>query len=165
MDTENNTMKALIVKLKQQFPHLEFVPGSRFAWSPGKSQVMYKDRADTSDGVAIWSLLHEVGHALLKHQSYQSDFELLSLEVEAWQKAGKLAKTHGYQINQDHIEDCLDTYRDWLYQRSTCPSCTSCSLQVDGQTYCCFNCGTTWHVSASRLCRPYRRLKQKETLV
>lgn len=158
-------MEAIITQLQVQFPGLNFKPGNRFAWSPANKEVMYKQSADTSDQMVVWSLLHEVGHALLEHQNYQSDFELLSLEVEAWEKAHLLARKHGYKIDPEHIQDCLDTYRDWLYQRSTCPACTNCSLQVDDRTYCCFNCGTSWHVSSSRLCRPYRRLKQKEALI
>lgn len=151
-------MDTLILKLQKNFPALAFSQGARFAWSPDKNQVLYKQTANEGDELAIWSLLHEVGHAMLNHNVYNTDFELLRLEVAAWEQAQSLASTYGYNIAPDHIEDCLDTYRDWLYQRSTCPSCTSCSLQTDKKTYNCFNCDTTWQVSSSRLCRPYRKL-------
>ncbi len=157
-------MDSLLAKLQLHYPTIGFKPGPRFSWSPANNQVIYKLDSEKSDKVAIWSLFHELAHALLGHNAYKSDFELLSLEAAAWHKAQELAKSHKYIISSDHIEDCLDTYRDWLYQRSTCPKCTSCSLQIDSKTYCCFNCGTTWRVSASRLCRPYR-LKQKEVLI
>ncbi len=157
-------MNAVLKQLKTTFPNLSFQPGNRFTWSPKTGQIIYKEDYLASDNIAIWSLLHEVGHALLAHQSYESDFELLSLEVAAWQKAQELAPKFGQVIDEDHLQDCLDTYRDWLYQRSTCPTCTSCSLQLDSKTYCCFNCGGSWRVSSSRLCRPYRR-KQKEILI
>jgi hypothetical protein len=77
---------------------------------------------------------------------------------KGWEKAKQLAESLNYTIDPDHIQDCLDTYRDWLYQRSTCPTCTNCSLQTNSRTYACFNCGTNWNVSSSRMCRPYRKL-------
>ncbi len=157
-------MDNLLVKLRSVYPSIGFEPGPRFSWSPAKNQVIYKFDYDTKDSMAIWSLFHELAHATLGHSTYKSDFELLSLEAAAWHKARELAQAYKYKVSADHIEDCLDTYRDWLYQRSTCPQCTSCSLQIDSKTYCCFNCGGTWRVSASRLCRPYR-LKQKEVLI
>jgi len=157
-------MDTLLAKLQTHFPNLTFQPGVRFSWSPVNNQVIYNKTADKDDVVAVWALLHEVGHGLLGHNRYHSDFELVSMELAAWQQAEKLAKRYGYSIDSEHIQDCLDTYRDWLYQRSTCPTCTSCSLQIDEHTYCCFNCGGTWRVSRSRLCRAYRR-KQKEILV
>ena len=156
-------MKPLLAKLRRDFPDLKFTAGTRFIWSPATSQVIYK-KSNLEEESAIWALLHEVGHAVLGHGKYSSDFELVKLESAAWAEAEKLAKRYGQQIDQDHIQDCLDTYRDWLYQRSTCPTCTVTSLQTDSKTYTCFNCGTTWQVSKSRLCRAYRR-KQKEILV
>lgn len=150
-------MDTLIDNLRAQFPTLQFKSGATFSWSPKTSEVIYKETA-VDDKVANWSLLHEAGHALLDHNSYDTDFQLLLMEVSAWSKAKELAKIFKLRIDDDHIEDCLDTYRDWLYQRSTCPSCTSCSLQTDSKTYSCFNCGTTWQVSRSRMCRPYRRM-------
>ncbi|OGL29576.1 hypothetical protein A3D14_01680 [Candidatus Saccharibacteria bacterium RIFCSPHIGHO2_02_FULL_47_12] len=155
-------MQSILAKLKQDFPALNFEPSQSFYWSPRTKKVFFKQVGST-DEVAIWSLLHEVGHALLNHQIYESDFELLNIEVEAWTKAQELAINYGYEIDQEHVQDCLDTYRDWLYQRSTCPTCLNCSLQIDSRTYRCFNCSTVWHVSSSRMCRPYRR-KQKEAL-
>lgn len=157
-------MKSLLTKLRRDFPSINFVAGERFVWSPATSQVLYKKSTTEDEEAAIWALLHEVGHALLDHGKYGSDFELVQLESAAWAEAENLAKRYGHLIDPDHIQDCLDTYRDWLYQRSTCPACTACSLQSDSKTYSCFNCGTTWQVSKSRLCRAYRR-KQKEILV
>jgi len=157
-------MDGILNNLRLNFPALAFRPGSRFTWSPKTGNIIYKEDSVSTDKIAVWSLLHEVGHALLSHNSYQSDFELLGLEIAAWDKAQELAPVYGVKIDADHVQDCLDTYRDWLYQRSTCPTCTSCSLQLDSKTYCCFNCGGSWQVSASRLCRPYRR-KQKEVLI
>lgn len=135
--------------------NITFVPAKSFYWSP-KDQTIHVDEAALNTEIGQWALLHEVGHAKLNHADYHSDFQLLALEVSAWQEAEKLAKSRGMQIDEDHIQDCLDTYRDWLYARSTCPTCRLNSLQVDTNTYSCPNCHTTWSVSRSRFCRPYR---------
>ena len=154
-------MHTLITKLPSDFHDLAFEPGIEFCWSPKTQTIIYiPDVDDTTIGA--WSLLHEVAHALLKHNSYNSDFELLHLEAAAWHKAAELAKTYGYQIDSDHIQDCLDTYRDWLHQRSTCPLCGTTSLQETARKYRCHNCGTSWTVTASRFCRPYRRLHKSK---
>jgi len=109
---------------------------------------------------ALWSLLHETGHALLGHTTYKADFELLQLEVAAWEKAKEIAKVLEITINNDHIEDCLDTYRDWLHKRSVCPNCTTQCLQQDDLShYRCYNCHTKWKVSTNRFCRAYRSSK------
>ena len=148
-------MDELIGKLSRDFPSLTFTAGDSFHWSPRQQQVFYIPNVIHER--ASWSLLHEVSHGLLGHQDYTSDFELLKLEVEAWDKALQLAATYDLTIKPEHIQKCLNTYRDWLHQRSTCPTCTNKSLQTDPKHYHCFNCDTTWKVSSSRFCRPYRR--------
>ncbi len=155
-------MDSLLPTLCAQFPQVTFQASDSFYWSPRKQLVHYSEKA-LEDVMGLWSLLHEVGHATLGHQSFSSDFELLEFEVAAWAKARILAQTYGLSISEDHIQDCLDTYRDWLYQRSTCPTCTSCGLQSDAKTYHCLNCDCTWQVSASRLCRPYRRTRSSSS--
>lgn len=148
----------LITRLQAQYPNLRFTYGERFYWSPETDEIIYKP--DVDDEQAAWSLLHETGHALLRHQSYQSDVELLRLEVQAWERARQVATDVGISIDEDHIQDCLDTYRDWLYKRSICPNCSAqCLQQDDFVHYRCFNCHTAWRVSASRFCRAYRSTK------
>lgn len=149
-------MQKLIETLQARFPELHFTPGQQFSWSPEAGEIIYKK--GVSGQKAAWSLLHETGHALLEHQSYQADFELLKLEVAAWEKAKQIAESIDVTIDEDHIQDCLDTYRDWLYKRSICPNCTTKCLQQDDHAhYRCFNCHTTWQVTASRFGRAYRR--------
>lgn len=156
-------MSDLLQKLKQDFPHINFVDSDSFYWSPRKQTVYYRDRTSNNKHTT-WALLHEVGHALLEHRDYQSDFDLLQLEIAAWEKARKLAEAYAEPIHEDHVQDCLDTYRDWLYLRSTCPKCTSSSLQINTSQYCCLNCNEIWTVSRSRRCRTYRRRTQKNQL-
>lgn len=151
-------MRQLLTKLQLRFPGLRFTAGDQFCWSPETSEIFYK--AGASGETAEWSLLHETGHALLEHKNYTGDFELLYLEVAAWEQARLLSEGLDISIDEDHIQDCLDTYRDWLYKRSICPSCrTKCLQQDTQQHYRCFNCHTTWRVSASRFCRAYRSTK------
>ncbi|MDQ3123673.1 MAG: hypothetical protein M3Q14_03255 [bacterium] len=149
-------MKRLLEQLREDYPIIQFVHGDAFYWSPIGRKVTY-DASSQQPGIATWTLLHEVSHGILGHTQYQSDFELVKLEVEAWSQAEKLAKHYDIVINHDHIQDCLDTYRDWLHRRSTCPTCGVISMQKDQKSYQCLNCNTNWQVSSSRFCRPYRR--------
>lgn len=146
-------MEALVRLLEKDFSHLTFKAATIASWSPGKKQVSY-----TSDGTieAAWSLLHEVGHALLNHNSYMNDVELLQKEAEAWNKAVEVAQRYGISISENHMQSCLDTYRDWLHKRSTCPTCEYHGIQPHTGLYSCLNCKSTWKVSSRRFCRPYR---------
>ncbi len=156
-------MKNLIHSCQQQLKRIGFNDSGSFYWSPQTKTVHYNSAAlDTEAG--CWALLHEAGHARLNHTTYLNDMGLLSLEVAAWQAAEELANGFGLGIDADHIQECLNTYRDWLYARSTCPTCEVNSLQVAETEYVCLNCSTQWFVSQSRFCRPYRmQLRDKKT--
>jgi hypothetical protein len=160
-------MEKIIKHLRDRFPTLEYKEGTTFYWSPKTNQVFYSKKSD--EPTSIWSLLHETSHALLGHTTYKTDFELLRLEVAAWEKAKQLSGELGIVIDESHIQDCLDTYRDWLYARSICPYCNNKSLQQsDLRHYQCFNCHAVWNVTPSRFCRAYRstkRAKQPTTLL
>lgn len=150
-------MHTLIKKLAASYPQFTFVPSASFYWCPETAEVFYDDAKFDQDS-SIWSLLHETSHALLGHTTYKADLELLQLEVAAWNHALILASEHGINIDGEYVQDCLDTYRDWLYRRSLCPGCGAQCIQIDSSNfYRCFNCHTRWHVSPSRFCRPYRR--------
>jgi len=149
-------MQELLIQLKADYPDIKFEEGDTFYWSPKKQTVVYAP-SSTQPDIARWSLLHELSHGILGHLNYSSDFDLMQLEVAAWQYAKKLAKYYDVQIDPEHIQDCLDTYRDWLHGRATCPTCGTVSVQKDPKTYQCINCQDTWNVSTSRFCRPYRR--------
>jgi hypothetical protein len=152
-------MDSLLEALRRDFPSLEFVEGSCFYWSPQSSQIFYSAAARDKQS-AGYSILHEVAHALLNHRCYTFDYELLQLEVSAWEHAKTIARRYRQDISDDYIQHCLDSYRDWLYKRSICPSCGSKSLQCnDASYYQCFNCHSRWHVASSKFCRPYRHFK------
>jgi hypothetical protein len=162
-------MDDLLTSLKHDYPTIVFTEGNSFRWSPGEKQIIYKTGGSKVND--SWALLHEVGHALLDHSMYNSDFELLKLEVAAWEKAQQIQTKYAIKIDPDHIQNCLDTYREWLYQRSSCPSCNNTCLQTSLTEYRCFNCHSIWKVTVARFCRPYRLLnssqnkKSPETIV
>jgi uncharacterized C2H2 Zn-finger protein len=143
--------------LKQDYPEVNFVAGQSFVWSPAKNQITYAAQPDNEEH-AIWALVHELAHYKLGHKKYKSDFELLKLETEAWSKANQLAIDYNQEIDQDHIQDCLDTYRDWLHTRAKCPKCGVVSMQRKDLNYQCFNCKTVWSVPKSPLCRIKKEL-------
>jgi hypothetical protein len=154
-------MLKLVRQLAADNPRLHFVAAESFYWCPETSEVFY-DMRRKADSSSNWSLLHETSHALLGHSSYRTDVELLHLEVAAWSHALAIAKDYNIAIDDDYVQDCLDTYRDWLYRRSLCPGCGIQSLQDDESShYRCFNCHSRWHVSPSRFCRAYRRAQHK----
>jgi hypothetical protein len=154
-------MEVFINQLISDFPELKFTAGQSHYWCPATGEVFYK-LSDPATRKDKWSLLHEVSHGLLGHTGYKTDLELLHLEVSAWDKARQLAAKYRLSINDDYIQDCLDTYRDWLYRRCVCPHCGTQNLQNDsGNSYQCYNCHTEWRVSASRFSRAYRRSAAK----
>jgi hypothetical protein len=143
--------------IQSDFPYINFTAGENFFWSPKDNKITYTShQMDATHGV--WALLHEVAHADLNHQHYLSDFELLQLEIKAWQHAKTIGKKYHIEIEHNHIQDCLDTYRDWLHLRAKCPKCTVISLQRPDSIYQCFNCKTTWQVPKSPLCRVTRQI-------
>lgn len=153
LKTENR--KRFIALVAKDYPQFKFTPGSQEHWSPRTNTITYSE--SEAPGELRYGLLHELAHALLGHDTYNSDFELLKLEVQAWDTAVKIGKKYGIKLDNDHIQDCLDTYRDWLHRRSKCPACGMHVLQKDSNSYQCFNCGTAWQVSPRRFARAYRR--------
>jgi hypothetical protein len=157
-------MQSLVKILTLRFPELTFRAGQHFYWSPENQEIVYSETTREKNKTAAWSLLHETSHALLGHKNYQNDFQLVSMEVEAWERAKQL--THELaldEIDENHVQDCLDTYRDWLHKRCLCPNCETRSFQTTAEQYSCHNCGAQWHVTPSRFCRAYR-LGTKDTV-
>ncbi|HSX35606.1 MAG TPA: hypothetical protein VLH84_01575 [Patescibacteria group bacterium] len=147
-------MEQLVSALRADFPQFSFAVGEIHCWSPAEGQISYQ--TDESP-LHMAGLLHEVAHAILGHRSYQSDLDLLQKEVAAWDKAAQLADTYHTAFDGNHAQNCLDTYREWVYKRSTCPSCSAHGVQQTTTSYHCLNCGGVWQVTAHRFRRPYRR--------
>ena len=144
-----------IADLKRDFPQFRFKAGKQDFWSPGAKTITYNSEVPLIK--LQYSLLHELSHALLGQQNFNNDFDLLKMEAEAWDRASQISPNYGLSINQDHVQNCLDTYRDWLHRRSRCPRCGVHVLQDNHGSYRCFNCQTRWSVTDKRFTRTYRR--------
>lgn len=144
--------------LRQRFPQFTFTKHEVFHWSPEK-KVIYFNPADLKKEAGLSQLLHELGHALCNHTTYSSGVQLIKIEVEAWRKAQEIAAEYDMTIEQSRIDHCLDSYRDWLHLRSTCPECSSVAVETDANFFHCFNCQQQWKVPSRQQTRNYR-LKQ-----
>lgn len=126
---------SLIQNLKRDYPEFRFCDGKKFAFRPPGTIVVgpMEPRFDLL-------LLHEMGHAILGHKSFKTDVGRLKMEAEAWDKAKELAPQYGVEIDEEFIQGELDTYRNWLYQRSRCPKCGLTRFQTPGNQYRCPQC-------------------------
>lgn len=147
----------LIEKLKQEYPEFHFKKSTQFLWSPSEKTIYY-----TASDMAYQLLLHELSHGILGHTTYTRDIELITMERDAWDTAGKIASSHNLSIDESLIESTLDSYRDWLHARSTCPKCTATGQQVKKFVYHCPACQHSWKVNEARVCNLRRTaLKSK----
>ncbi len=139
----------LLTKLKADFPAIQFKPGESFLWSPSE-RTLYYSPLDNEDSAAL--LLHELSHGLLGHNDYRHDITLVAMERSAWNRAVELGSEYGHTISDEVIENHLDTYRDWLHARSTCPNCSANGHQTEQYAYKCLACGHKWRVNEARIC-------------
>lgn len=148
---------SLVGKLQANFPQFQFHPGGEFRWSPKGNTIYYQPESQD-----LASLLHELSHALLEHQNYTRDIQLLSYEQAAWQYAKQnLSSIYDVTISSTQIEESLNTYRDWLHARSTCPQCNATGLQIKHHLYSCLACRSQWQVNDARICELRRVLIHK----
>jgi hypothetical protein len=139
----------LIKRLKEDFSDLTFVEEDHFSWAPNTKTVAFSP----SEPDAMERLLHELAHAKLDHHDYDRDIDLIAMERDAWQLAcTELSQKYEVPINTEVIETHMDTYRDWLHARSTCPHCTATGLQIGHRSYKCVACLKTWDVNEARVC-------------
>lgn len=137
-------------KVAADFPEVRMVRSDDFSWSPVEATVYAPPLRTATDRL---TLLHEVAHALLDHRHFARDIELLKLERQAWEYvAERLAPLYGLELDEGLVEDSIDTYREWLHARSTCPSCSQTGLQTGSRTYRCLGCDRTWRVNDARRC-------------
>jgi ribosomal protein L37AE/L43A len=155
-NTSASKVDTFIARLRHDYPDLAFIAGKQEHWSPKTNTITYN--SNQSYKQLCYGLLHELAHALLEHSNYGSDFELLKLERDAWELAEELGRKYGVRIDPNHIQNCLDTYRNWLHRRSACPTCNTHVLQRDPEFYHCYNCQTIWKVTSGRFVRPYRKM-------
>lgn len=153
--TTTHSTSWLIKKLSAAYPTISFQSSDHFAWSPSSRTVLY----DLSDKNAPFLLLHELAHALLGHRTYTRDIELVAMESAAWETAAHLLATDPELLpgallrpTDAIVQDHLDTYRDWLHARSTCPKCSATGYQTASRRYACPACAHQWRVNEARVC-------------
>lgn len=142
------SLSSLVATLKTRHPAFSFTEAEHFSWSPTEQTILYS----ATEPNARLLLLHELSHALLGHSEYRRDVELLAMETAAWEEARVRAKELGVEPDEDVAQDHLDTYREWLHARSTCPNCSANGYQIDALRYECPACTHRWRVNEARVC-------------
>jgi len=143
------SIDSLIKHLRVDYSQFSFELSDKFFWS-AKKQTVYFDQTDENSEAFC---LHELSHALLGHQGYERDMELIKMERDAWEYAmTELAPLYAITIDDEIVQGNLDTYREWLHARSTCPMCEATGIQTKQQYYSCLACGQTWRANEARLC-------------
>ena len=123
--------------------NLKFRSAKHFYWDSSKEVIYYsKDMLKTLEGKM--SLLHEIGHALLGHLDYKYDFELIKMEISAWDKSVTLAKLFNLQLDLRVIDENLKSYFKWLKKRQHCLICKENGMQLVNREYHCLNCSFSW---------------------
>jgi hypothetical protein len=148
--TTMSFIKELLLQLRKQYPHYNFVVGDDFRWSAASGTIFVASNAQAADAAYV---LHELAHAVLEHHDYNLDVELLRQESHAWDYAQQTFAPHyNVAISTNLIDNALDSYRTWLHARSTCPNCSQTGLQTKTSTYTCLNCRCSWHPNDARQC-------------
>ena len=122
-------------KIKANFPKYRLISGKKFAFRPPKTIVIGPE--EPQDELL---LLHELGHAILGHTDFKLDVLRLKMEAEAWEKAREMAPKYGIEVDEELIQDQLDTYRDWLHTKSKCKRCGLTRYQTPDGVYHCPRC-------------------------
>lgn len=144
-DNTTDGVRIFLEKVSQDFVQLKFKVGKKFAFRPPRTIFYTLNNNLSSTKVAgeneykIYRLrlLHEVGHALLEHRDYGLDLERVKMECAAWEKARELCRKYKVEFDEEFMETELDTYRDWLHQRSKCPICGLTRYQTSDGVYHC----------------------------
>lgn len=122
-------------QLEQDYPEFRLMVGKKFAFKPPRTVMI-----GPKEPFFRLLTLHEFSHAILGHRSFKIDVERLKMENAAWDKARELAQKYKIEVDDDLIQDELDTYRDWLHQKSRCPKCGLTRYQAPDGVYHCPRC-------------------------
>ena len=125
----------LLSKIKSDYPNIKFRQGRKFSFRPPKTIVLGPEEQHDS-----LLLLHELGHALLGHRDFDTDIKRLKMEREAWEKARELALLYDVEFSDEVAEAELETYRNYLDQKSRCPKCRLTRFQTPDGVYHCPKC-------------------------
>lgn len=150
-------MDELLLLVRRDFPNYTITTGDDFSWAPATKTI----RVDAKQNSPA-QLLHEIAHAELDHQTFSRDIQLIEMEREAWEYCTKvLAPRYDVSLamDDDVVQESLDSYRLWLTSRSSCPHCGAIGLQKAKDTYSCMHCHVQWQVNEARACRLIRTIK------
>lgn len=145
--TTMRSINWLVKRLRNDYSQFSFEPAEEFWWSAKKKTIYYDPKSVHAQAFC----LHELSHALLDHEGYEYDIDLIKLERDAWQHAKSLSGAYDIAIDEEVIQNNLETYRTWLHARSTCPNCDATGLQMKDQQYHCLACGHRWRANEARL--------------
>ncbi|MBR2695430.1 hypothetical protein IKE86_00760 [Candidatus Saccharibacteria bacterium] len=126
---------AFLDNLKSAYPNFSFKPGRKFLFRPPKS-IFY---LESNENFRLL-LLHELAHALLGHFTFNRSLERLTIERDAWAKTRELCETHGVTFDESLAETELDTYRDWVHQKTLCKTCGATCLEISSESLFCPFC-------------------------
>lgn len=156
-------IKSKFNQIKKDFSGYGFEIGNNFYWDSSAKKIFTLPIESLED---LFLLLHEIAHAELGHEDFNTDIDLLRIEANAWQYAQTvLAKAYGLNISDVVIQDSLDSYRLWLHKRSLCPDCAQNGIQTNQNAYSCINCRRVWRVNNALFCRLRRvRLQVRSQL-
>jgi len=126
---------SLLETLKNRYPDYKFCSSKRFSFRPPRTILFNPDDPNFNS-----LLLHELGHATLNHHDFKTDITRLKMERAAWDQAIKIATELDITIDDALIEEELDSYRNWLHQRSKCKKCGLTCYQTPDGVYHCPHC-------------------------
>ena len=127
-----------ISQIANDYPDFNYRVGEKFAFHPPKTIIL----GPPQPNFALLAL-HELGHALCKHKTYNTHVKRLKIESEAWQMAKTITENHpeyGISYDPEFAEDQLDSYRDWLHTKSKCKKCGLTRFQTPDGDYHCPRC-------------------------
>lgn len=130
-------MNKFCEQLREEYPNLCWRVGKKFAYRPPRTIVVEQNFEQDCYNLLV---LHELGHALCEHKNYGTDAERLKMERQAWEKARELAKKYEVEYVEELVEEKLDSYREWLHQKSTCKRCGLTMYQKRNGGYFCPQC-------------------------
>ncbi len=150
---------SILQRLKNKYPQFNFQSADSFSWSPSDNTIYYDDQSTDFEVF----LLHELSHALLGHNKYDRDIQLIAMERHAWDHTIILAPSFDINVPDNIVQSTLDGYRDWLHSRSSCPKCQATGMQTDEKQYNCPVCAHNWLVNEARTCALRRYQTKKRT--
>lgn len=156
--TTTAQLNSIVDQVILDHPHVTFQKAAVARWSSPENTVYFQTVNSLSD---MYLFFHELGHGLRRHRDYDQDIELLRIENDAWQQAVQTASTYGFTIENNTIDEALDSYREWLHARSRCPTCTQSGVQQKSSgMYICLLCNTSWRTNDARRCGLKRYTKK-----